>query len=105
MNKNIIYVSLIKSISDPRATKILSSLKKQYPTHQYHLVASEDTQNTPQEKSYHLHPLNKTLNRRRKRKEATTQTQNHHLRPHESSVASKIRRTDQDFCRFDFRIL
>jgi hypothetical protein len=27
------------------------------------------------------------------------------FRPHESSVASKIRLTDPDFCRFDFRIL
>lgn len=70
MNKTITYVSLLKPISDPRATKILESLKQHFPQHKYHLIATEDKQPTSQQENIVLHPLSKTLTRKEKRRQA-----------------------------------
>lgn len=68
MNKNIVYVSLLKPISDPRANKILGSIKEHYPNNTLHIIATED--DSIRKRTNHNHPLPKHLSRKEKRQKA-----------------------------------
>jgi len=66
MKKKVVFISLLKSISDPRIDKFFSTLSQSFVNCEFHIIATDDSTQS----KYNALPLEPKSNRSQKRKKA-----------------------------------